>query len=106
MSALSGILAYGFSQLNGHGNGPAWWGLHHVSRATGHTTVDPGIAGWRWIFILQGSLTCAIAVAAYVVVVGFPDAVKNTCGFRLSKAEAEFVIARIELDRKDATVEA
>ena len=64
-SAFAGILAYGFSQLKNHGSGPAWWGQHY-----GPTKLDPtivpgvlsGIAGWRWIFILQGVLTCVLAI--------------------------------------------
>lgn len=41
-SAFSGILAYGFSQLNGIGGGD---GLgQHIG-----STISPGISGWRWI---------------------------------------------------------
>jgi MFS family permease len=51
-SAFSGILAYGFLQMNGLGGGPAWLG-----QAYGPTKEDPTapsgrlspIAGWRWI---------------------------------------------------------
>lgn len=50
-SAFSGILAYGFSQMNGLGSG-AGLGQHY-----GPTKLDPthpvgeetGVAGWRWI---------------------------------------------------------
>lgn len=55
-SAFSGILAYGFSQLKNHGSGPAWWGQHYgPTKAAPDTPIGQfgGIAGWRWIFILQ-----------------------------------------------------
>lgn len=32
-----------------------------------------GYAGWRWIFILEGLLTVAIAIVAYFVMYDFPD---------------------------------
>ncbi|EEU33696.1 uncharacterized protein NECHADRAFT_98368 [Fusarium vanettenii 77-13-4] len=88
MSAFSGVLALGFSQLDGHGAGPSC-----------------GISGWRWIFILQGVLTCVVAGFAYLTVLGFPDAVSHVLGLKLSKRETDFIVARIELDRGDATAE-
>ncbi|KAM6530490.1 hypothetical protein FALCPG4_008618 [Fusarium falciforme] len=105
MSAFSGVLALGFSQLNGHGAGPSWWGRVVVDKETGAITVQSGISGWRWIFILQGVLTCVVAGFAYLTVLGFPDAVSHVLGLKLSKREADFIVARIELDRADATAE-
>lgn len=57
-SAFSGILAYGFSQLKNRGEGPVWWGQHYYPTEENPDIVPgilPGIAGWRWIFILQVS---------------------------------------------------
>lgn len=54
-SAFSGILAYGFSQMAGLGVGDGL-GAHygpdklHPTRPKG---IAPGLAGWRWIFIMQ-----------------------------------------------------
>jgi sugar phosphate permease len=51
-SAFSGILAYGFSQLNGHGSGSGYLGLHFGPTAANPNApsgIGPGIAGWRWI---------------------------------------------------------
>ncbi|KAM6523103.1 hypothetical protein FSOLCH5_003722 [Fusarium solani] len=76
-----------------------------VDKETGVITVQSGISGWRWIFILQGVLTCVVAGFAYLTVLGFPDAVSHVLGLKLSKREAEFIVARIELDRADATAE-
>lgn len=105
MSAFSGVLALGFSQLDGHGAGPSWWGRVVIDKETGAITVQSGISGWRWIFILQGALTCVVAGFAYLTVLGFPDAVSNVLGLKLSKREVDFIVARIELDRADATAE-
>ncbi|KAJ6438107.1 transposase-like protein [Purpureocillium lavendulum] len=72
---------------------------------SGSSTLGEGISGWRWIFILQGTLTCVIAFAAYILVLGFPDNDDGALGFHLSEKEAAFVVARIELDRQDVTPE-
>ncbi|EXJ75775.1 uncharacterized protein A1O5_00282 [Cladophialophora psammophila CBS 110553] len=93
-SAFAGILAYGFSQLKNHGSGPKWWGIL------------PGIAGWRWIFILQGVLTCILAIGSYFLIVDFPEKATDTFGFKfLNQKEVDFVVARIEKDRHDAIPE-
>ncbi|KAL2842029.1 phthalate transporter [Aspergillus pseudoustus] len=75
----------------------------------GYATVQyqPGIAGWRWIFVLQGALTCAVAIPSYVFIVDFPElAVKNTTRPFLTQREVDFVIARLEKDRNDVHAEA
>ncbi|CAG9953212.1 unnamed protein product [Clonostachys rosea f. rosea IK726] len=105
ISAFSGILALGFSQLDGYGSGPTWWGRVRVDSHAGDASIGSGISGWRWIFILQGVLTCIVAGVAYFTVLGFPDAMSNVLGLKLSKREADFILARIELDRKDTTAE-
>ena len=51
-SAFSGILAYGFTKMNGLGSLPAEYGQLHIPAATGPQFTpyrDGGIAGWRWI---------------------------------------------------------
>jgi MFS family permease len=50
-SACAGILAYGLMQLDG----------------------TAGYRGWRWIFIIEGIMTCLIGVVGYFLIVGFPD---------------------------------
>ncbi|OAQ60084.1 retrograde regulation protein 2 [Purpureocillium lilacinum] len=100
LSAFSGILALGFSQLEGRGAGPQWWGRVQAVVGGGNSKGD-GISGWRWIFILQGTLTCIIAFAAYILVLGFPDVKETTCGFHLSNREAAFVVARIEFNFRE-----
>lgn len=108
-SAFSGILAYGFSQLKNHGHGPVWWGQHYgptKANPTAPSGIMPGIAGWRWIFILQGVLTCLMALGSYALIVDFPELSVNTFGLKfLNQKEADFIVARIEKDRHDVAVE-
>ncbi|EMC95411.1 hypothetical protein BAUCODRAFT_72648 [Baudoinia panamericana UAMH 10762] len=108
-SAFSGILAFGFSHLAGHGNlGPAY-GQHYAKTKTAPAGIKPGIAGWRWIFILQGVITVVVAVIGAFTICDFPDkAAKKTrsCALPfLNAEEAAFVVARIEQDRHDAIPE-
>ncbi|KIX98587.1 uncharacterized protein Z520_05888 [Fonsecaea multimorphosa CBS 102226] len=109
-SAFSGILSYGFAQMNGLGSGPAWMGLHYgPTKANPHAPkgIENGLAGWRWIFIWQGILTCLVALVGYVFTVDFPE---NTMKHRhlvrfLSQREVDYMIARVEKDREDVALE-
>ncbi|KND86188.1 putative transporter [Tolypocladium ophioglossoides CBS 100239] len=67
--AFGGLLAFAISKMDGVG----------------------GIAGWRWIFILEGIATVLIAVMAFFVIYDFPE----TAGF-LTEEEREFVIRRLK----------
>ncbi|GAB7362526.1 hypothetical protein MBLNU230_g2845t1 [Neophaeotheca triangularis] len=111
-SAFSGILGFGLTKMNGLGDlGPAY-GQHY-----GPTELDPtaesgimdGIAGWRWIFIMQGLITVAVGVVGAFFIVDFPEnAAKKTTALSmafLTPEEADFVVARIEKDRHDAIAE-
>ncbi|PON25104.1 hypothetical protein TGAM01_v206185 [Trichoderma gamsii] len=80
-SAFSGILAYGLMQLNGR----------------------EGISGWRWIFIIEGTLTCALGIAGYWLLVDFPDSTRLTWSF-LGQKEREWIVHRIQRDRGDTQV--
>ncbi|KAH8898121.1 retrograde regulation protein 2 [Thozetella sp. PMI_491] len=82
-SALAGILAYGFMQMNGLG----------------------GYGGWRWIFIMEGLLTILIGAGGYFLLVDFPDRAATTAWNFLSEQECQFVIRRIAQDRDDAELE-
>jgi MFS family permease len=108
-SAFSGILAYGFSQLKNHGDGPAWWGQHYGPTKLNPDIVPgilPGIAGWRWIFILQGVVTCVVALVSLMFIVDFPELATKTWGFKfLNDKEVAFIVARIEKDRHDVLPE-
>ncbi|KAF7189398.1 High-affinity nicotinic acid transporter [Pseudocercospora fuligena] len=68
-SAFCGIMAYGISHMGGLGSGPEWWGKHNIEMSPAGIPIGisygGGIAGWRWIFIIFGAITCAIAIWGY-----------------------------------------
>ncbi|MCJ1301813.1 hypothetical protein MMC08_004614 [Hypocenomyce scalaris] len=86
-SGLSGLLAYGLEKMAG----------------------DAGIAGWRWIFIIEGVISCVIAISAYFVIIDFPDKAtqRNALGLPafLTPEDAAVILARIERDRGDTVVQ-
>lgn len=112
-SAFSGILAYGFSQLQGHGSqmGAPWLGYHYGPtklHPTARKYFGEGLSGWRWIFILQGLLTVIVGFIGWYFIVDFPElaAGKSVFGKHfLSEKEAAFIVATIEKDRHDAIPE-
>ena len=67
--AFSGLLAYAIAKMEGVG----------------------GLAGWKWIFILEGLLTVAVAVAAFFILYDFPD----TASF-LTVEEKAWVVHRLK----------
>jgi MFS family permease len=81
-SALAGILAFGLMQMKGL----------------------QGYAGWRWIFIMEGIITCLVAIAGYFALVNFPDSPKRNWKF-LNDRETAMIIARVNKDRGDAVAE-
>ena len=50
-------------------------------------------SGWRWIFIIEGIITIAIALCSFFVIPDFPEETKW-----LSEEERNFVRARLALD--------
>ncbi|KAF4760140.1 hypothetical protein HAV15_006746 [Penicillium sp. str.  len=81
-SALAGVLAYGLSQMDG----------------------IQGIQGWRWIFIMEGVLSCAVGVLTILFLVDFPDRAYKSWRF-LSEKECAFIVRRINRDRADGDAE-
>ncbi|KAI0888064.1 MFS general substrate transporter [Annulohypoxylon maeteangense] len=75
LSAFANILALGLIQIS---------------------KVHPSYKGWRWIYIIEGIMTCVAAVIAWFVIVDFPDSDRNTF---LSEEESAFVKARLAEDR-------
>lgn len=59
----------------------------------------------RWIFIIEGVITCCIGIFGYFMLVPFPDANPEKAWGFLNKREVEFVIARVNQDRGDAASE-
>jgi MFS family permease len=64
-----------------------------------------GLTAWRWIYIIQGLLTCVVATIGYFVLIDFPDRMKNTKQKFLSEGEYEFIVRRITKDRADVAIE-
>ncbi|OJJ03280.1 hypothetical protein ASPVEDRAFT_134574 [Aspergillus versicolor CBS 583.65] len=81
-SALSGVLALGFSKMNGLAD----------------------YTGWRWIFIMEGLLTCVIGLTGYIFMVNFPSQSHKAWGF-LSANESAYIVRRLNRDRGDADTE-
>ncbi|KAG5996316.1 hypothetical protein E4U54_002602, partial [Claviceps lovelessii] len=82
-AAFSGILAYGLMQLDGR----------------------EGLSGWRWIFIVEGVLTCALAIGCYWLLIDFPDSSRESWKF-LTLREKQWIVSRVEKDRGDVKAEA
>ncbi|EXJ71206.1 uncharacterized protein A1O5_06200 [Cladophialophora psammophila CBS 110553] len=73
ISSLSGILAYAFSRIN---------------------TAD--YAGWRWIFILEGTITVLVAVGAFFVLDEYPEKSRL-----LSEEQRDVAVRLIAQDREE-----
>ncbi|CAG5156211.1 uncharacterized protein ALTATR162_LOCUS4042 [Alternaria atra] len=78
IGGLANILAYGLMQMEG----------------------VAGIRGWRWIFIIEGIITCVVAITAWFIILDFPDKAEKK-GF-LTSTEAAVIMQRIEDDRGDS----
>lgn len=61
------------------------------------------LTGWRWIFIMEGIITCLLGVAGYWLLVDFPDSKRASWRF-LGEHERAWVVARVNADRGDAHV--
>ncbi|KAK4938331.1 hypothetical protein LTR10_021215 [Elasticomyces elasticus] len=87
ISGLSNMLAYGLSKADGLG----------------------GVAGWSWIFIFEGIITCVVAMLVLLFLLDFPDkaAQPSKLGIRafLTPEEVTVILDRIERDRGDALPE-
>jgi len=81
-SSCAGILAYGIMQLKGR----------------------EGLNGWRWIFIIEGAITCFLGIVGYWALVDFPDKAHKSWKF-LNEREVRFIIDRVNTDRGDAKPE-
>lgn len=69
------------------------YGLNHLD---GHAR----LAGWRWMYIVQGLITCLIGIVTYWWMIDFPEKASKSVLF-LSEAEIELAVERIRVDRGD-----
>jgi len=74
--AFSGLLAYAIAQMDG----------------------VAGYAGWRWIFILEGLLTVAVAIMAFFLLHDFPETAKF-----LTPEEKAWVLHRLKYQGSKAS---
>ena len=65
-----------------------------LASAIGKMNGMRGYRAWRWIFILEGVLTCVIAVVTYFLITDFPEDAKW-----LDEDEKAFVKARLKTDQ-------
>ncbi|OJJ99504.1 hypothetical protein ASPACDRAFT_1902265 [Aspergillus aculeatus ATCC 16872] len=59
-----------------------------------------GMQGWRWMYLVQGLITCVIGMLTYWWMVDFPENAHRSFHF-LSEAEARVAAQRIRADRDD-----
>lgn len=59
-----------------------------------------GYHGWRWIFILEGCLTCVVAVIFFFFIPSFPEDAKW-----LTEEERNYVRARLQVDQGRSAAE-
>lgn len=76
--ATGSIVNFGLNQLNGKG----------------------GLAGWRWMFLVQGLITIILGILTYFWMVDFPENAHRSISF-LSEDEQKLAVSRIQKDRKD-----
>ncbi|KZZ94246.1 Major facilitator superfamily domain, general substrate transporter [Moelleriella libera RCEF 2490] len=80
--SLGGILAFGLGKMDGLA----------------------GLRGWRWIFIVEGVISCLVGILSYVFLVDFPEEADRSWRF-LSTSERDFIVRRVNRDRADAVTE-
>lgn len=65
-----------------------------LASAIGKMDGRRGYRGWRWIFILEGALTCVIAIFFWFLLPDFPEDANW-----LKEDERAYVKARLEVDQ-------
>ncbi|KAJ5498770.1 Major facilitator superfamily domain general substrate transporter [Penicillium expansum] len=69
------------------------FGLNHLNGVA-------GLAGWRWMYIVQGLITCVLGIITYWWMVDFPENAQHSFCF-LSDQEVRLATRRIQDDRAD-----
>ncbi|KAI0405641.1 retrograde regulation protein 2 [Xylaria palmicola] len=80
--ATGGIVNFGLNQLDGRG----------------------GLAGWRYMFLVQGLISVVLGFATYLWMVDFPENAHRSFWF-LTAEEQVLATARIDADRKDVEID-
>ncbi|KAM3419319.1 hypothetical protein BST61_g5253 [Cercospora zeina] len=71
-----------------------------VNWALNHLNGKGGLAGWQYMFLVQGLITVIIGIVTYFWMVDFPESAHKTCSF-LTKEEQQLAVSRIRFDRND-----
>jgi hypothetical protein len=79
LSSFANILAYGLIQI----------------------ADNPVTDGWKWIFIIEGVITCSIGILTRFILIDFPGPRRNRF---LSNSEKQYVSDRL-IDESGATAE-
>lgn len=75
-----------------------------VNYGLNHLDGRAGLAGWRWMFLVQGLVTCTIGIVTYWWMVDFPENAQRSFYF-LSEKETQVATRRIQADRDDVEPE-
>jgi MFS family permease len=65
-----------------------------------HLDGKAGLAGWRWMYLVQGLITCVLGIITYWWMVDFPEDSQHSFKF-LTLRESQIAAARIQDDRAD-----
>ncbi|CAD6586114.1 MAG: hypothetical protein ASARMPREDX12_002272 [Alectoria sarmentosa] len=71
-----------------------------LASAIGKMNGIRGYHAWRWIFILEGLLTCVIAIASFFIISDFPDDAKW-----LTEDERAYINARLQAEQGGSTID-
>jgi len=71
-----------------------------LAAAIGKMSGLRGYAGWRWIFILEGVLTCVVAILFFFILPSFPEQASW-----LNEEEKAYVKARLEAEQGKSALE-
>lgn len=71
-----------------------------LASAIGNMDGVRGYHGWRWIFILEGCLTCVVAVIFFFFIPSFPEDAKW-----LTEEERTYIRARLQVDQGRSAAE-
>lgn len=74
-----------------------------VNFGLNHLDGRQGLAGWRWMFLVQGVVACFIGLITYFWMVDLPERASDSIMF-LSVDETAMLVQRIDRDRSDAHV--
>lgn len=71
-----------------------------LASAIGKMAGMRGYSGWRWIFILEGVLTCVVSFITFFTISDFPEDAKW-----LSEPERAYIKARMQVDQGRSSIE-